>query len=109
MIESLYITLAILAFLLIPIAFIVGKKRAGDDAPKLLQEIILLAISAILFGALAAASADVEFVTCTSISCETSTHYFEENLWIFSSFCLIAAVLAFIKSFDAMYFAKGKL
>ena len=104
MIESVYITLIILAFLMLPAAFFV---RTEDG--KFGQQVILLAISAILFGGLAAASFNVEIFTCTTTECVKDTFVFEDNAFIFGFFCLIATVLAFVKTFDAFDFAKGKL
>ena len=100
MIESVYITLIVLGFIFLPSSFFVNQD-------KLLQQIILLAISAIIFGALAAASANVEIVTCTSSSCTTQSFFFDENLYIFGFFALISSVLTLIKSFDAFNFKEN--
>lgn len=104
MIESVYITLIIIAFIMLPSAFFIRTEEG-----KFGQQFILLAISAILFGGLAAASFNVEIFTCTSTNCVKDTFVFEDNAYIFGFFCLIAIVLAFVKSFDAFEFAKGKL
>ena len=66
-------------------------------------------VSTILFGALAAASANVEIVSCTSTACTKQSFFFGDNMYIFGFFCLIGGVLSLTKSFDAFYFAKGKL
>lgn len=107
MIESVYITLIILAFIMMPLSFFVGKTENND--PKFGQQVILLGISTILFGALAAASFNVEIVTCTSTSCIKDSFVFEDNSYIFGFFCLIGAVLVLIKSFDGFFFTKNKL
>ena len=73
------------------------------------QQMILLAISAILFGALAAASFNVEIFTCTSTVCTKESFVFEDNAYIFGFFTLITSVLVLIKSFDAFSFARGSL
>ena len=104
MIESVYITLIILAFLLLAVSFFI---RAEEG--KFGQQFILLAISAVLFGALAAASFNVEIFTCTSSACVKDAFVFEDNAYIFGFFALISVVLALVKSFDAFYFMKGKL
>ncbi|MCH8003899.1 MAG: hypothetical protein IH934_04695 [Nanoarchaeota archaeon] len=100
MIESVYITLIVLAFIFLPSSFFVNQD-------KLLQQIILLAISAIIFGALAIASANVEIITCTSSSCTKQSFFFDENLYIFGFFALISSVLTLIKSFDAFKFKEN--
>lgn len=102
MLESVYITLIVLGFIFLPSSFFVKEG-------KLMQQIVLLAISAIIFGALAAASANVEVATCTSVSCTKASFIFVENMYIFGFFTLISSVLALIKSFDAFYFTKGEL
>ena len=104
MIESVYITLIILAFLMLPASFFIRTEEG-----KFGQQVILLVISGILFGALAAASFNVEIFTCTATNCIKDTFVFEDNAYIFGFFSLIAIVLAFVKSFDAFEFAKGKL
>ena len=107
MIESVYITLIITAFVFLVAGFFMG--RADPEQPKFLQQVILLAISTILFGAAAAASGNVEFVVCTSSSCVTNTLFFEENMYIFGFFTLIAGILTLVKSFDAFYFTQNRL
>ena len=107
MIESVYITLIILAFIMMPLSFFVGKTEHND--PKFGQQMILMGISTILFGALAAASFNVEIITCTSTSCIKDSFLFEDNAYIFGFFTLIGSVLFFVKSFDAFFFAKNKL
>lgn len=104
MIESVYITLIILAFLMIPTAFFIRTEEG-----KFGQQVILLSISAMLFGALAAASFNIEIFTCTSTSCVKDSFVFEDNAYIFGFFALIMGVLVLIKSFDAFFFAKEKL
>ena len=108
MIESVYITLIILAFIMLPLSFFAGRSDESDT-PKFGQQMILLGISTILFGALAAASANVEIVSCTSTSCTKDSFFFDDNMYIFGFFCLIGGVLTLIKSFDAFFFTKGKL
>ncbi len=103
MIESVYITLIILAFIMLTTSFFIRTEQG-----KFGQQVILLAISAILFGALAAASFNVEVYTCTSTTCTKVSSIFEDNAWIFGFFTLITGVLALIKSFDAFNFAQGK-
>ena len=102
MLESLYITFAILAFIMTPVSFFVGKE-------KLAAQMILLGFSLILFGALAMASANVEIVTCTSTTCVKTSFFFQENMFIFAFLGIITGALFLIKSFDAFYFAKGRL
>jgi len=113
MIESVYITLIIISFIMLPASFFIRVNKTGQDvsgnSPKFLQQVVLLAISTILFGALAAASFNVEVYTCTSTDCTKVSSVFEDNAWIFGFFCLIAAILALIKSFDAFYFTKNQL
>lgn len=104
MIESVYITLIILAFIMLPTSFFVRSEEG-----KFGQQVILLAISAILFGGLAAASFNVEIFTCTATSCVKDSFVFTDNAYIFGFFCLIGGVLTLIKAFDAFYFTKGKL
>ncbi len=104
MIESVYITLIILAFIMLPASFFIRKEDG-----KFGQQVILLAISAVLFGALAAASFNIEIFTCTATACVKESFVFEDNAYIFGFFALIAGVLALVKSFDAFYFAKGRL
>lgn len=104
MIESVYITLIILAFILLPASFFVRTEEG-----KFIQQVILLAISAVLFGALAAASFNVEIFTCTATTCIKDSFVFEDNAYIFGFFALIAGILTLVKSFDAFYFAKGRL
>ena len=112
MIESVYITLIIIAFIFLPLSFFVARREeseAENNNQKFGQQVILLAISAILFGALAVASFNVEIFTCTTTECIKDTFIFEDNAYIFGFFALISAILVLIKSFDAFYFAKGKL
>ena len=110
MLESIYFLLIVLAFIMIPTSFFVGKgTETGPNTFKFGQQVILLAISAILFGALAAASFNVEIVTCTATNCIKDSFVFEDNAVIFGFFALIAGVLTLVKSFDAFYFTKGKL
>ncbi len=115
MIESVYITLIILGFVFLPAGFFIRSEEvkttegAIHSSPKFMQQIVLFAISAILFGALAAASFNLEIVSCISTSCTSNSFVFEDNAYIFGFFALIAGILTLIKSFDAFYFAKGKL
>ena len=109
MIESVYITLIILAFIMLPASFFIRTDESNNQSPKFMQQVSLLAISAILFGGLAAASFNVEIFTCTATSCIKDSFVFEDNAYIFGFFALIAGVLTLIKSFDAFNFAKGKL
>ena len=132
MLESLYITFAILAFLMIFLSFIVQKD-------KLAQQITLLGISMGLFAGLAMASANVEVVSCevqtlntnttlinytnsygnevnntittysNNTDCKKTPFFFQENMFIFGFFGLFAGVLFLIKSFDAFFFTKGRL
>ena len=104
MIESVYITLIILAFIMLPISFFIRIEEG-----KFLQQIILLGVATALFGALAAASFNVEIFTCTATACVKDSFVFEDNAYIFGFFTLISGVLALIKSFDAFYFSKGRL
>ena len=103
MIESVYITLIILAFIMLPISFFIRTQEG-----KFGQQVTLLAIAAVLFGGLAAASFNVEIFTCTATTCVKDSFIFEDNAWIFGFFALISGVLTLIKSFDAFNFAKGK-
>lgn len=103
MIESVYITLIILAFIMLTTSFFIRTEEG-----KFGQQVILLAISAILFGALAAASFNVEVYTCTSTDCTKVSSVFEDNAWIFGSFALITGILTLIKSFDAFNFTAGR-
>ena len=109
MIESVYITLIILAFIMLPLSFFVGRNDNSDDTPKFGQQMVLLGVSTILFGALAAASANVEIVSCTSTACTKESFFFDDNMYIFGFFCLIGGVLTLVKCFDAFFFTKGKL
>lgn len=102
MLESLYITLTLLAFSMIFLSFVVQKD-------KLMQQITLLGIALSLFAALAMASANVEIITCTSVSCVSASFLYEENMYIFGFFALFTGVLFFIKAFDGFYFAKRRL
>lgn len=104
MIESVYITLIILAFALIPLAFYIRSEEQ-----KFMQQVVLLALSTILFGALAAASFNVEIFTCTTSACVKTSFVFEDNAIIFGFLGLFTGVLTLIKSFDAFYFARNKL
>ena len=104
MLESVYITLIILAFLMLAISFFIRTEEG-----KFGQQVILLAISAILFGALAASSFKVEVFTCTSTTCTKVSSVFEDNAYIFGFFALISGILTLVKSFDAFYFTKNKL
>ena len=104
MIESVYITLIILAFIMLPTSFFIRTEEG-----KFLQQIILLAIAAALFSALAAASFNVEIFTCTATACVKDSFVFEDNAYIFGFFALISGVLVLVKSFDAFYFSKGNL
>ncbi len=104
MIESVYITLIILAFVMLPITFFIRTEEG-----KFIQQIILLGIATALFGALAAASFNVEIFTCTATSCIKDSFIFEDNAYIFGFFALISGVLVLVKSFDAFYFSKGRL
>ncbi len=104
MIESVYITLIILAFIMLPTSFFIRTEEG-----KFGQQVILLAIAAILFGGLAAASFNVEIFTCTATACVKESFIFEDNAYIFGFFALISGVLTLIKSFDAFYFAKNRL
>ena len=103
MLESIYISLIILGFITFIVSFFTTKEE------KFIRTIILLGVSSILFGALAAGSANVEVATCTSTQCTTSSFIFTENMYIFGFFTLISTILALIKSFDAFYFTKGAL
>ena len=76
---------------------------------KFLQQIVLLGVATALFGALAAASFNVEIFTCTATACTKESFVFEDNAYIFGFFALISGVLALVKSFDAFYFSKGRL
>ena len=112
MIESVYITLMIIAFIFLPLSFFVARREENEgenNNQKFGQQVILLAISAILFGGLAAASFNVEIFTCTSTNCIKDTFVFEDNAYIFGFFTLVSGILVLVKSFDAFYFAKGKL
>ena len=102
MIESVYITLIILAFLFLPSSFFVNQE-------KLLQQVILLSMSAILFGALAAGSFNLEIFTCTSTTCQKESFVFTDNAYIFGFLCLFMSILTLIKSFDAFNFKEQKL
>lgn len=102
MLMSLYISLTVLAFLTLMISFFVQKD-------KLAQQMVLLGLSMALFGALAAASQGVEIVSCTSVNCNSTSFVYLENMWIFAAFTLVTASLFLIKSFDAFYFARGRL
>ena len=104
MMESVYITLIILAFIMLPTSFFIRTEEG-----KFLQQIVLLAIATILFGGLAAASFNVEIFTCTATACTKDSFIFEDNAYIFGFFTLISGVLALVKSFDAFYFSKGTL
>ncbi len=104
MIESVYITLIILAFALIPLAFYIRSEEQ-----KFMQQVVLLALSTILFGALAAASFNVEIFTCTTNNCIKESFVFEDNAFIFGFLALFTGILTLIKSFDAFYFARNKL
>ncbi len=103
MIESVYITLIILAFIMLPISFFIRTEQG-----KFGQQIILLAIAAILFGGLAAASFNVEIFTCTATTCVKDSFIFEDNAWIFGFFALVSGVLILVKSFDAFYFTRNR-
>ncbi len=113
MIESVYITLIIISFIMLPASFFIRVDKTGQDvsgnSPKFLQQVVLLAISTILFAALAAASFNVEIFTCTASDCVKDSFVFEDNAYIFGFFALISGVLTLVKSFDAFFFAKGKL
>lgn len=85
------------------------NEQGAMFTPKFGQQLILLGFSTILFGALAAASGNVEFLICTSSVCNVSSFIFEENMYMFGFLCLITGILTLIKSFDAFNFAKGKL
>ncbi len=102
MIESVYITLVVLGFVALPASFFVNQE-------KLLQQIILLALSAIIFGALAAASFNFEVASCISTGCTKDSFVFEDNAYLFGFMTLIASVLTLLKSFDAFYFKKNAL
>ena len=103
MIESVYITLIILAFIMLTTSFFIRTEQG-----KFGQQVILLGISAVLFGSLAAASFNVEVYTCSSTNCTLVSSIFEDNAWIFGSFALITGVLTLIKSFDAFNFTRNK-
>ena len=102
MIESVYITLIILAFLFLPSSFFVNQE-------KLLQQILLLGMSAVLFGALAMASFNLDIFTCTSTACQKESFVFTDNAFIFGFLCLFMSILTTIKSFDAFYFKEKQL
>ena len=104
MIESVYITLIILAFIMLPTSFFIRTEEG-----KFIQQIVLLSIAAALFGALAVASFNVEIFTCTATACVKDSFVFEDNAYIFGFFALISGVLVLVKSFDAFYFSKGQL
>lgn len=104
MIESVYITLIILAFVMLPISFFIRTEEG-----KFIQQIVLLAIATALFSALAAASFNVEIFTCTVTDCIKDSFVFEDNAYIFGFFAVISGVLVLIKSFDAFYFTKERL
>lgn len=104
MIESVYITLIIIAFALIPLAFYV---RSEDN--KFMQQVVLLGLSAVLFGAVAAGSFNVEIFTCTVSSCVKDSFIFEDNAFMFGFLSLLMGILTLIKSFDAFNFARNKL
>lgn len=132
MLESLYITLTILAFAALIISFFIPRDG-------LAKQIVLLGIGTALFGGLAMASANVEVISCevkilttnstlinytnsygnevnntvttytNNGNCAKTPFLFEENMWIFAMFGLVSGVLFLIKSFDAFYFARGRL
>ena len=104
MIESVYITLIILAFVMLPISFFIRTEEG-----KFIQQVVLLAIATALFGALAAASFNVEIFTCTTSNCVKESFVFEDNAYIFGFFAVISGILTLVKSFDAFYFSKGRL
>jgi len=89
---------------MLPVSFFVRTQEG-----KFGQQITLLLISATLFGALAMASFNIEIFTCTSTTCTKESFIFTDNAYIFGFFGLIMGVLVLIKSFDAFYFAKGRL
>jgi len=96
MLESVYITLIVLAFSTLIFSFFVNK---------LLQQVILLGISLILFGALGMSSLGVEMVVCTSASCSKNSQVFTNQAWIFAAFALISGMMFLIKimgSFDVL-------
>lgn len=110
MIESMYISLIFIGFsLLILPSFVPTILESGKETQKFLAQMILLGLSAIVFGALAAASANVEIITCSTTVCTKTSFFFDENMFIFGFLALIAGVFALIKSFDAFNFAQGKL
>jgi len=113
-------------------SFFVPKERIA-------QQIVLLGFAMALFGGLAMASAKVEIMSCgvkilntnstpinytnsygneinntvitysTNSDCTKTPFFFDENIWIFGMFALVAGVLFLIKSFDTFFFAKGGL
>ncbi len=89
---------------MLPISFFIRTEEG-----KFIQQVVLLAIATALFGALAAASFNVEIFTCTTSSCVKESFVFEDNAYIFGFFALISGVLVLVKSFDAFYFSKGRL
>ena len=100
MLESIYLSLVVFSFLSLFVSFFTNR---------LPSQIILLGIACALFAVLAGAAAEIEIATCTSTSCSLNGFYFEETLWIFGGFSLTTGALFLIKSFDAFYFARGKL
>ena len=101
MLESVYITLIVLAFATFILSFFVAKE-------KYLQQLTLLGVSMILFGALGIASTSVQFVTCTSTSCTVQSSFFRDAAWIFSFFALFMSVLFLFKIITAFDFLRGR-
>ena len=100
MLESLYITLTILAFLFWITSFY---------SQKILYQLIGFTTSTILFSVLAISSMAMEFIVCSTNSCAVSTIYMSRAIWIFGGFSMISGVLAFFKGIETLGYFSGRI
>ena len=87
MLESVYLSLIGVSFILLVSSLIIDKPIA---------KLTLAGIAAFIFAVIAFSSSQVEVVSCTSVSCITQTFFYEENVWIFYGLSTISTILSLI-------------
>ena len=93
MLESVYLTLLGISFVCLISAFF---NKA------LLAKVALMGSATVIFGALAAASGEIEIISCTSTSCTSIVYSYFENMWFFLSFVILSTFSALSFAFMAV-------
>lgn len=99
MLESVYLTLIGISFLLMIISILTEKS---------IGKFILSSISGILFWFLAYVSTSVEIVTCSSNSCVKIPQFINENVWLFYGLAMLSALLSMIFIIHMIYGIKSR-